>query len=57
MRKLPKVKVPKGRTAVSIGAGRRALDAATTPRQICDVAKMAELARRWAKEQGDALVG
>jgi hypothetical protein len=55
MRKLPKVKVPKGRTAVSIGAGRRALDAATTPRQIHDVAKMAELARRWAKEQGDAL--
>jgi hypothetical protein len=53
MRKLPKAWT--GRTAVSIEAGRRALDAASTPRQIRDVAKMAELARRWAKDQGYAL--
>jgi hypothetical protein len=44
-----------GRKAVSIEAGRRALDAASTPREIRDVAKMAEVARRWAKEQGGAL--
>jgi hypothetical protein len=53
MRKVPKAQT--GSTAVSIEAARRALDAATTPGQIRDVAKMAELARRWAKEQGDAL--
>jgi hypothetical protein len=53
MRKVPRLQ--KGRAAVSIDAGRRALDAATTPGEIRDVAKMAELARRWAKEQGDAL--
>jgi hypothetical protein len=53
MRKLPKAWT--GRTAVSIEAGRRALDAAITPGQIRDVAKMAELARRWAKDQGYAL--
>src|SRR5436309_15221441 len=53
MKKLPEVRTKT--TAVSIEAGRRALDAASTPRQIRDVAKMAELARRWAKEQGDAL--
>ena len=53
MRKLPKAWT--GRTAASIEAGRRALDAASTPREIRDVAKMAEVARRWVKEQGDAL--
>jgi hypothetical protein len=53
MRKIPKAQT--GRTAVSIEAGRRALDAASTPRQIRDVAKMAELARKWAKDQWDAL--
>ena len=53
MKKLPEVRTKT--TAVSIEAGRRALDAASTPRQIRDVAKMAEVARRWAKEQGDAL--
>jgi hypothetical protein len=53
MPKLPKAWT--GRTAVSIEAGRRALDAASTPGQIRDVAKMAELAGRWAKDQGYAL--
>jgi hypothetical protein len=53
MRKIPKAQT--GRTAVSIEAGRRALDAAGTPREIRDVAKMTALARRWAKEQEHAL--
>jgi hypothetical protein len=53
MRKLPKAQT--GRAALSIDAGRRALDAASAPGQIRDVAKMAELARRWAKEQEHAL--
>jgi hypothetical protein len=48
-------KPPKAQTGHSIEAGRRALDAATTPREIRNVAKMAELARKWAKEQGYAL--
>ena len=52
-RKLPETRT--GRTVVSIEAGRRALDAASTPREIHDVAKMAEVARRWAKDQGYAL--
>jgi len=53
---LPSVsKTETGRIAVDIEAGRQALDAASTPRQIRDVAKMAALARRWAKDQGDAL--
>jgi hypothetical protein len=43
------------RTAVSVEAGRRALDAAITPGEIRDVSKMAEVARRWAKEEGDTL--
>jgi hypothetical protein len=53
MRKLPKVRTRT--TAVSIEVGRRALDAAITPREILDVAKMAEIARQLAKVQGDAL--
>jgi hypothetical protein len=53
MPKAPKAQT--GRNVVSIEAGRRALDAASTPREIRDVAKMAELARRWTKEQGYAL--
>jgi hypothetical protein len=53
MRKLQKVRA--GRGTVSLEAGRRALDAATTPGQIRDVAKTAELARRWFKDQGEAL--
>ena len=53
MPKLPKVK--RARRPLTIEAGRRALDAASTPREIRDVAKMAELARKWAKHQGDAL--
>jgi hypothetical protein len=51
-------KVPKAqtrRTALSIEAGRRALDATSTPHEIRDIEKMAELARRWAKEQEHAL--
>ena len=48
-------KPPKAQTGRSIEAGRHALDAASTPRKIRDVAKMAEVARRWAKEQGYAL--
>jgi hypothetical protein len=53
---MPKVpKVQRGRNAVTIEAGRHALDAANTPAQIRDVAKMTELARRWAKEQDHAL--
>jgi hypothetical protein len=53
MRKAPKAQV--GRNAINIQAGQRALDAASTPREIRDVAKMAELARKWAEEQGYAL--
>src|ERR1700745_3079429 len=53
MRKVAKAQTRRG--AVGIEAGRRALDAATTPPEIRDVAKMAELARRWAKEQREAL--
>jgi len=53
MRKVPKVQT--GRNAVSIEAGRRALDAASSPGQIRKVAKMAQLAGKWAKDQGYAL--
>jgi hypothetical protein len=53
MGKVPKAQT--GRTAVSIEAGRRALDAASTPGQIRDVAKMAQLAKQWAKDQGYAI--
>ena len=53
MRKVAKAQTR--RNAVGIEAGRRKLEAASTPRQIRDVAKIAELARRWAKEQGYAL--
>jgi hypothetical protein len=48
-------KPPKAQTGRSIEAGRRALDAASTPREIRKVERMAELARKWAKEQDDAL--
>ena len=48
-------KLPKVQTGRSIEAGRRALDAASTPREIRKVERMAELARKWAKEQDDAL--
>lgn len=53
MRKVPKAQT--GRNAVSVEAGRRKLDAATTPREIRDLEEMAKLARQWAKRQGDAL--
>jgi hypothetical protein len=53
MRKVPKAWTR--RTAASVEAGRRAFDVAGTPREIRDVAKMAEVARRWAKEQGEGL--
>jgi hypothetical protein len=53
MRKAPKAQTR--RNEVSIEAGRRALDAANTPGQIRKVARMAELARKWAKDQGYAL--
>ena len=53
MGKLPTARTRRG--AVGIEAGWRALDAATTPREIRDVTKMAALAGRWAKEQGYAL--
>jgi hypothetical protein len=53
MRKVAKAQTR--RNAVSIEAGRHALDAAATPGQIRYVKQMVELARRWAKEQGDAL--
>jgi hypothetical protein len=53
MRKLPKAQ--SGRNAVSVEAGRRKLDAATTPREIRDLEEMAKLARQWAKRQGYAL--
>ena len=53
MRKVPKVQT--GRNAVSIEAGRRALDAASSPGQIRKVAKMAQLGGKWAKDQGYAL--
>jgi hypothetical protein len=53
MRKVPKRWT--NRTAISVEAGRRKLDAASTPREIRDVAKLAELGRRWAKEQAYAL--
>jgi hypothetical protein len=53
---MPKVpKAQTGRAAVSIEVGRRALDGASTPGQIRKVERMAELARRWAKDQGYAL--
>jgi hypothetical protein len=53
---MPKVpKAQRGRAAVSIEAGRRALDAARTPGEVRDVAKMAQLAKQWAEDQGDAL--
>ena len=53
MRKLPKPQT--GRSAVSIEAVRRKLDAANTPREIRDVAQLAQLAGKWAKHQGYAL--
>ncbi len=53
MRKLPKPQT--GRTAVSIETVRRKLDAANTPREVRDVAQLAQLAGKWAKGQGYAL--
>src|SRR5262249_4918265 len=53
MRKVPKVQT--GRNAASIEAGQRVLGAAKSPRLVRDVAKAAELARLWTKEQGYAL--
>jgi hypothetical protein len=53
MQKLPKGQT--GRAAVSIEAGRRKLDTADTPREIRDVAQLAQLAGKWAKDQGYAL--
>jgi hypothetical protein len=53
MGKVPKAQT--GRNAVTVEVGRRALDAATTPREIRDIEKMAELATKWAKHQGYAL--
>jgi hypothetical protein len=53
MRRVPKARA--ARKAVSIDAGRRALDAARTAGQVRNVAKLAQLAKEWAKHQGDAL--
>ena len=53
MRKVAKAQTR--RTALSIEAGRRALEAASTPQEIHDIFRKAEIARRLAKVQGDAL--
>jgi hypothetical protein len=53
LRKLPKPQT--GRSAVSIEAVRRKLDAANTPREVRDVAQVATLAGKWAKYQSYAL--
>jgi len=51
---MPKItKLQTGRTAVSIEAKRGALAAASTPGQVL-VARMAKLAKQWAKDQGHA---
>ena len=47
MKKLPKERTRT--TAVSIEAGRRALDAAITPQEIHDIFKKAKIARQLAK--------
>jgi hypothetical protein len=53
MPKLPKVQ--RARTPTTIEAGWRALDVASTPREICDVENKAQLAKKWAKHQRLAL--